>query len=454
MTKSPKFDLPGLTGLEDRTPPGIAAAVSRAIRSGELGSGDRLPTVRDVASVLKVSPATVSSAWQALRAAGLVGVRGRAGTFVLEQPRGWLTPRQRGLLGSESSTLRIDLSRGTPDPDLLPSLGPALGRVSARAVTHTYQDEPVIAPLRSELQRTWPFAAETFTIVDGATDGISRALEQAIRFGDRVVLESPTFPIFFDLVESLGGEVVPVEMDHEGIVPASLRAALGERPTAVLIQPRAHNPTGISMTRARADELAAELQGAPYGTPWVIEDDHSGPISSRESVSLGAHLPDRVVHVRSFSKSHGPDLRIAAVAGPASLVEPLVARRMLGPGWTSRMLQSVLLDLLTRAGSMAQVARARDQYLARQRDLYAALRARGASLPLVGESPDGINLWLPVREERAALLYLAAHDIRAAAGGPFFPAHPSPPHIRVTGGLVHSTEVEQVADALSGAVTA
>lgn len=443
-----------LSAFEDRTPQGIAGAISRLVSSGELAVGDRLPTVRDVAAQLGVSPATVSAAWQALRRAGLVVARGRAGTFVAEREEGWLTPRQRSMVGVGPPTLRIDLSRGTPDPELLPSLGPALGRVSARAVTSTYQEAPVVPELRALLAASWPWPAEAFTIVDGATDGVARALEQTIRFGDRVALESPTFPIFYDLVESLGGEVLPVELDGDGMVPASLAAALGARPAAVLLQPRAHNPTGISMTTDRAARLARLLKVAPHGTPWVIEDDHSGPVSTRPEVSLGRHLPDRVVHVRSYSKSHGPDLRIAALGGPAALVDPLVKRRMLGPGWTSRMLQTVLVDLLTEASSMDQVGEAQRRYYARQRDLSAELRARGVPLEFEGDAPDGINLWLAVRDEQAALLHLAAADIRAAAGAPFFPTTPEVPHIRVTGGLVHHEDLEYVADALAAAVIA
>ena len=66
----------------DRSPKGIAAAVHRLIRAGRLAQGDRLPTVRDLAKVLGVSPATVSEAWQALAAVGAIQARGRAGTFV------------------------------------------------------------------------------------------------------------------------------------------------------------------------------------------------------------------------------------------------------------------------------------------------------------------------------------------------------------------------------------
>ncbi len=64
------------------------------------------------------------------------------------------------------------------------------------------------------------------------------------------------------------------------------------------------------------------------------------------------------MHVRSFSKSHGPDLRIAALGGPRDLVDRIVARRMLGPGWTSRMLQTILLDLLTDGTSLDAVTEA------------------------------------------------------------------------------------------------
>lgn len=439
---------PDLAALVDRSPQGIAGAFGRAIRAGELGPGDRLPTVREVAAELGVSPATVSSAWQALRRTGVVVSRGRSGTFVRETPRAWLSPRQRGLVGASPAGLRMDLSRGTPDPELLPSLGPAFGRVSARAGTGVYQDEPVLPQLRAVLDATWPYPSEAITVVDGATDGIARVLELCVHLGDRVALESPGFPPFYDLVESLGAEIVPLEIDDEGVRPESLRAALAARPVAVVLQPRAQNPTGISMSPERAGKLAAVLtRRRKQPIPWIIEDDHSGAISTSPDVSLGSYVPERVVHVRSFSKSHGPDLRIAALGGPAELLDPLVARRMLGPGWTSRMVQTILHDLLTQARSMDEVSEARRQYFGRQRDLTARL----ADLGMVVSPPDGINLWLAVRDERAALLHLAAEGIRVAGGSPFFPADHSTPHIRITSGLVDPEHAAEVASALVAA---
>ncbi len=434
--------------VEDRSPRGIAGAFSRAIRAGTLAPGDRLPTVRDVAADLGVSPATVSAAWQALRRTGLVVSRGRAGTFVRDNPTTWLSPRVRDLVGrpgARDASVRFDLSRGTPDPALLPALGPALGRVSARAATLAYQDEPVLPRLREVLASTWPNPTDTITVVDGATDGIARVLEHLVSYGDRVVLESPGFPPFFDLVEALGAEVVPVGVDGEGVRVDDLRVALDKQPVAVVLQPRAHNPTGISLTTARAADLVRMLARRSESGPWIIEDDHSGAISTSPEVSLSTLLPGRVVHVRSFSKSHGPDLRIAAVGGPSGLIDAVVQRRMLGPAWTSRMVQTILLDLLTEARSMDEVAEARRQYFGRQRALVAALASYGVDIV----APDGINLWLPVRDERAALLHLAALGIRVASGAPFLAAGWSPePHLRVTSGLVEPPDAREIAAAL------
>ncbi|MBS44344.1 MAG: GntR family transcriptional regulator [Nocardioides sp.] len=441
--------------MEDRTPRAIASAFSRAIRAGDLAPGDRLPTVRDVAAELGVSPATVSTAWQALRRAGLVTARGRAGTFVTEGDRGWLSPRVQGMVGEGASTpgrWRHDLSRGIPDPALLPSLGPALRRVATRtasAASPAYQDAPVLPELREVLAASWPWQPEAITVVDGATDGIVRVAEHLVGLGDRIVLESPGFPPFLDLAEVLGAEVVSVSSDADGVRLDSLARALRTDPALVVLQPRAQNPTGVSTSRSRAQRLAALLRRHPQVV--VVEDDHSGFISGGPDVSLGRWLPDQVVHVRSYSKSHGPDLRVAALGGPAALVDAVVARRMIGPGWTSRMTQTILLDLLTSARSVEEVAEARRQYFGRSRAVVAALARHGLDV----EVPDGLNLWLPVRDERAALLHLEAAGVRVAAGSPFVaPDDQQAPHVRVTLALVRPEEADEVAALLAEATRA
>jgi DNA-binding transcriptional MocR family regulator len=437
--------------IDDRSPRGIAATIARLVRAGEIAPGERLPTVRDLAGELGVSPATVSGAWQALAGIGLVVSRGRAGTFVLPEPASWLPPRYRDL-ATGAPAARLDLSSGTPDPELLPPLAAALHRVADRtpaAVTGTYLSSPLIEPLERLLRASWPFTPERLTVVDGAVDALSRTLEQVAGFGDRVVVEDPCFPPILDLLDQLGLERVPVALDRHGLRPHLLAAALDSGASVVVLQPRAHNPTGVSMSPTRARELARIIRTRRDGPPvHVVEDDHSGDICSTRDVSLGPHLPGRVVHVRSYSKSHGPDLRIAAVGGPAAVLDALVARRMLGPGWTSRLLQEVLVELMTDGDAMGAVLEARRVYYARQRALTTALAAHGVHV----QPGDGINLWVPVADEGAALVRLEAAGIRVAPGAPFVAGHPGPAgpagHVRVTVGSLRG-DFDQVARVLA-----
>jgi len=62
----------------------IAARLRVAIAAGELKSGETLTSVRQLASKLRINPATVVQAYRELEAEGLVATRQGAGTFVLD----------------------------------------------------------------------------------------------------------------------------------------------------------------------------------------------------------------------------------------------------------------------------------------------------------------------------------------------------------------------------------
>ncbi len=413
------LDMDFLNELTDVSPTAIAAAVGSRIRSGDLPSGTRLPTVREIATILRVSPGTVAGAWHALAESGLIASHGRKGTFVLEQNTSWLPPRYGGLAHSTPVPYRLDLSSGTPDPQLLPTVGPAfsrLGRRTTGAVTSSYLGQPILPLLEKRLRAAWPYPPEEITVVDGALDGLTRVLETLIGVGSRVGVEAPSFPPFLDLIEVLGAQAVPMAIDAHGVTPQGVEDALNAGCTVLVIQPRAQNPTGATMTPERIANIADVVQNhSRGGNLHIIEDDHCGAICPTADLSLGTHLPDQVVHIHSYSKSHGPDLRIAALGGPRPIIQQVVARRMLGPGWTSRILQTVLLELLNDRITQDHVASARAKYAIRRKQIIKGIESQGVPV-LHGE---GLNIWVPVINEQATAVYLAAQGIRVAPGGPF-----------------------------------
>lgn len=440
------------SGIDDRSARGIATAIGRMISSGELLIGAQLPTVRQLSRKLGVSPTTVGEAWRSLADVGAIETLGRNGSFV-RQPTGPGGPRRYRQVAADSDHrghFALDLSTGTPDSTLLPDLRSALARVSSQTLTSSYLDHPVLPQLEEALRQRWPFAPEELTVVDGAMDALDRIAQVVVRLGDRVVVEHPTFPPLLDLLEKIGADVIGVEVDAHGINVEALTAALEQKPTALFLQPRAQNPTGVTMTAQRAQEIAHAIIASGHSDSiTIIEDDHAGDIAVGELNSIGNYLPVRTVHIRSYSKSHGPDLRLAAVGGAGDVISAAANRRLLGPGWSSRILQAVLLELLDDEATLESLDHARTEYSRRRQEVVQILNERN----VFTTGTDGINLWVRVSDERSALMTLAAQGIGAAPGTPFL-VNKHPDSLRLTVGLLGpSSDLESTAQAIASAAT-
>lgn len=380
------------------------------VNSGALAAGDKLPPIRTVATALGISTSTVADAWSIMRDHGMIDTDRRRGTTVRPvtgqgRRRWWRVPMPPG-------TLALDLSTGTPDPHLLPRLEPILAKIHSDIDVTSYLEPPVLGDLGEELRRRWPYEPPALAVVDGANDGLDRIIGAVVRLGDVVVVEDPTYPLLLDLLELAGAEIIGVELDESGPRLDQLRAALARSPRALVLQTSAHNPTGVTLTAERASAIADAVEGSDT---LVIEDDHAGATVDHPVVSLGDRLPQQVYRIHSFSKTYGPDLRIAAMSGPVAGIGEIEQRRQLGPGWTSRLTQRILLEMLRSPEVDDHIAAAAEEYRMRRRALVDALRQGGVTL----DEGAGLNVWVPVSHEHMATIALAAQGIGVAPGEPF-----------------------------------
>jgi hypothetical protein len=130
--------------------------------------------------------------------------------------------------------------------------------------------------------------------------------------------------------------------------------------------------------------------------------------------------------------------------GPGDIVTAIANRRLLGPGWSSRILQSVLLELL-REPDDGRLGRPCPIDLRARRNLVSGVLTAGGVAHADG---DGINMWMRVADERRALLRLGRLAGSAVApGGPFM-VRPDGDHVRVTVGLIPETNAERVGELL------
>lgn len=266
-----------------------------------------LPPVRHTAEQLGVSAATVAAAYRLLRDRGLIVADRRRGTRV----------RQGAPVASAARFLPLpggvrDLASGNPDPAFLPILH--IANVRQRLYNEELNNRELL-DLASELFRKDGVPSEHVGIVSGGLDGIERVLRENLRAGDRVAIDDPCFAGITDILAALGLAPVPVAIDQEGPQPEAVRLVLEREVKAMIVMPRAQDPTGAALTPARQRVLRTILAAHPE--VLLIEDDHAGPVAGAEYATLVDRAWPRWAVVRSMSKSLGPDLRIAFLAADA-----------------------------------------------------------------------------------------------------------------------------------------
>lgn len=424
-----------LKGLSSRE---ISTRVIELIRSGAIPVGTALPPVRELAEALRVSPATISAAWGELRQAKVISGRGRSGVWVSDN-RTTPRPRRFESVGNFGSFILADLTYAAPDPALLPPLESALLQGTRSPNLHSYHREPITAALREAVTPRWPYPAESFMATNGGFEALQLVTNACFSHGSNVAVETPTTARLVDILEHAGLNLIPVQCDAQGPKPDSLRQALAQKPVAFFFEPRTNGTTGHGLTPGRLSQLGELLR--PTET-LIVEDDGLGDISTRPAISLGRLLPERTVHVRTYSKSLGPDLRVAVLSAPAAMIDQLQAYRNFGNSWTSRILQDGVAWLLDDPASMQTVDQARTIYTDRRRKLLAALAQWQIHLPDL----DGLCLWIPVPSEQYALVTLAAHGFAVYPGSRFCLGKSS--HIRIGTGML-SEHYDKLAEAIA-----
>lgn len=422
--------------LSERTKRGIAVETSALIRAGSLPMGTKLPPIRDLAFALGVSPATISDAWSELRKQKIITGRGRNGSWV-SGDRIAAKPFRLAQVGNYGKNV-FDLSRAAPDPALLPPLARSLAYGAGAENLNTYERIRILPELQDAMSPSWPYRPEAFLATSGGYNAVYTVLHAFFMAGSHIAIEDPTALRLLDILEDLGARILPVACDENGPLPESLSEAMQRKPAAFLFQPRLHAVTCRTVSEQRFADLARVLEGSDT---LIIEDDGMADICTAVPQSLGTVFPDRVLHIRSLSKTLGPDLRLAVLSGPSRLVEQIQSFRSFGAGWTSRILQSAAAWLLNDAETLQSVARARSTYSTRRRALLDALAERGFSLP----DGEGFCLWVPVQSEQFALVTLAARGIAVQPGSKFTvkPTH----YLRIATSTLRD-RYEEVADAI------
>lgn len=252
--------------------------------------------------------------------------------------KGMTASEIRALFSVASRPEVVSLAGGAPYVAALPldtvgeMIGALVSQRGAAALQYGIgQGDPVLREQICQVMALEGISASPDDVV--VTVGSQQALDLVCRVfldpGDVVLAEAPSYVGALSTFASAQAEVVHVEMDDEGLVPAALQDALarlevtGRHPKFLYTVPNYHNPAGVSLAENRRDEIVAI---AAEHQVLILEDNPYGLLGFDQEPprALRARSSDGVVYLGSFSKTFAPGLRVGWALAPHAVKEKLV----------------------------------------------------------------------------------------------------------------------------------
>ncbi|MBF9233824.1 aminotransferase class I/II-fold pyridoxal phosphate-dependent enzyme [Microvirga alba] len=398
-----------------RTARSLSRTIMDLVADGKLVAGTRMPTVRDVANAMAMSATSVAMAWRELVDWRVLETKRRGGTIVLGPPRAPRAARFDALT-SKAATVPLNLGYTLSDPKLIPPLGPALAAAAADPGINDYTPVPISPALRAVATDMWPFPPKFLLATHGGVCAIEMALRTTVRPGDRVLVEVPSLPRVFDILEAIGATIVPLPRVNGGPDLNVLAQSLRSRPVALVYQPFGHNPTGLSVTADWVHQAASLLRDEHVAVFELV----LSPLLRRNQSrirSIGQHLPHSVVHIQSFNFFFGHNVRVAVAGGSDYYIDRMWQSFTFSSRWVSRVLQDAVAFQLTDPSAGAHLRRFIDTCYSRHALFSEALRAVGFEL----QETEGPMIWLPVPDEKHVADALLKDGIMTYGGSNFSP---------------------------------
>ena len=456
----------------------------RAIETGELEPGEKLPTTRALAADAGVNHLTAARVYRRLAETGYVTATVGRGTFVRtlvpaaadERGDDWQTsalpdnpPTYADQMLDDAFRLAaepgiISLMTGWPAPELFPTeeLAQIAGEVFADkggdAISYLMAEG--LGELREQIAergRASGFAtdADEIIVTSGARQAIDLACRTLLEEGDVAVVESPGFIGMLSSLRATGARVIGVPVDADGLDVDALERVLARHEVKVVaLQPDCQNPTGRDLSPERRERLVALAQERNF---FILEDAVYADVRFEGEVprALREGAPGHVIYIDSLSKTVGGGLRIGWLAARGPVLDRLVALKLDTDFHTNTLAQHITARYLASGGYDRQLENSLPVYRER-RD--AALEALERHLPgeySVDVPHGGHNLWITLTrpvDERSLYSEAVRNGVTFTPGGAVMTDRPSRTKLRLSFSLVEPEDLDEGVRRLARAI--
>lgn len=397
----------------------VMSFVRQRIAARTLTTGDRLPSIRAMASAMEVSTSTVVDAYDRLAAEGVIQSRPASGFFVAGQP----VPLSLADMGRRSSRevdplwvsrQSLDASQGVLRPGCgwLPEtwLPQASLRAALRAVSRAsdaalaeYGSPQGLLALRDLLARRMAergiqTSPNGIILTDSGTHAIDLLCRFLVEPGDTILVDDPCYFNFHALLRAHRAKVVGVSYTPEGPDIEQLARVLSDsRPRVYITNSGLHNPTGAVLSPVTAHRVLKLAEAAQL---TIIEDDIFADFEHTAAPRLAAFDGlRRVVHIGSYSKTISASIRCGYIAAKPDWIDDLTDLKIATSFGGARLNAEVMLNILHDGSYRKHMERLRQRLASARGDVTRKLRSVGiepwhqpqAGMFLWCRLPDGTN---------------------------------------------------------------
>lgn len=427
----------------------FADDIAELIRSGVLGPGQRVPSVRYASQTHGVSPSTVFQAYYLLERRGLIRARPRSGYFVnAHAPRQFSEPQALqpvsestdvdvsalvfSILDSIKDPNTVPFGSAFPSPELFPLQRLARSLASASRSMDPRMVVTDLSPGNPQLRRQIALRymvgglmlpMEELLITNGALEALNLCLQAVTQPGDLVAIEAPAFYACLQVLERLKLKAVEIPVHpREGMDLGVLAQTLEKHPVkAVWCMTNFQNPVGASMPEAKKQALVEVL--TRHQVP-LIEDDVYAELYYAQQAPKPAKAFDTqglVMHCGSFAKSLAPGYRIGWVAA-GRFAQKIERLKLMTSLCASMPAQAAIADYLQHGGYDRHLRKLRYALEGQQANMLAAIARHFPAQTRVSQPSGGYFLWLELPEQMDALklFHMALAQGISIAPGPIF----------------------------------
>ncbi|WP_075181751.1 PLP-dependent aminotransferase family protein [Pantoea sp. 1.19] len=308
----------------------------------------------------------------------------------------------------------LSLGGGIPDPGLFDrdGLQLAMDKVLSDGWQEAFQYGLTegIPELRAAIcqlmqQRAVTCDVDDVLVTSGSQQSLDILARALINPGDVVVVERPTYLAALQVMQLAEASLMSVGSDGDGMIVDELAERLKTtRVKAVYIVPTFGNPSGVTLSDARRQQLVALSQQYDF---VIIEDDPYGEINFTDrtftpikawATEMGAG--ENVVYTSTFSKILAPGARVGWLVLPVWLKRPVASLKQATDLHTSTLSQAFTWRYLDSGRLPQQIRLIRNAYQHKCHLLSACLQTELGDQIRFHQPMGGMFLWATLRDRR------------------------------------------------------